>query len=359
MKSLFQKSKLFFFSIFLFSAISQFNAQSQPIISAFFGLDNSMPIQANFLCPGASGMDGMPVNFLYPIDPMTLSASDFEVLDSTGTIHIPLCAVLAPANESGENRTVLLIGDLGSAATNPPVEVRVVGDVFTMNTLTGESACSEVINLNGLSTTNVVPLAEGPSLFFAQRIEGTMNECSSANQTIQVAWNGGVTPHITGDIESDLYQYYIGYTDVSGVLVPHMPIAIADINDNDNFHQLCFSTTDTIVKISMLANTVEDPNQDPNLFCEIDVNYCSTLAISEGEFFFKEYKLYPNPFVSEIFIANLIGDEYYCICDIQGNTIMEGKCTDTLKLESLRPGMYHLTIYSSVKTQTHRLVRIS
>ena len=50
---------------------------------------------------------------------------------------------------------------------------------------------------------------------------------------------------------------------------------IADINDNDNFHQLCFSTSDEIVKISMAANTVEDPNQDPNLYSEIDVSSCT------------------------------------------------------------------------------------
>ena len=37
---------------------------------------------------------------------------------------------------------------------------------------------------------------------------------------------------------------------------------------NDNFHQLCFSTTEEIVKISMMTNTVEDPNHDPNLYSE-------------------------------------------------------------------------------------------
>jgi len=56
---------------------------------------------------------------------------------------------------------------------------------------------------------------------------------------------------------------------------PHEPISIADINDNDNFHQLCFSTSDEIVKISMAANTVEDPNHDPNLYSEIDVSSCT------------------------------------------------------------------------------------
>ena len=220
----------------------------------------------------------MPVNFKFPIDESSLSESDFEVLDSLGNIHNPICVFLAPANENGENRTVLLLGEFGTAVTNPPVEVRVVGDLFSTDALSGESACSEIINLNGITTTNVIPLDDGPSLFFAQRIDGNLNECNSGTQTIQVAWDGGITPYISSDAESDLFQYYIGYSDSSGVLIPHAPISIVDINDNDNFHQLCFSTSDEIIKISMIANTVEDPNEDPNLYSEIDVSFCASLT---------------------------------------------------------------------------------
>ena len=253
------------------------NAKSQDtLVSAFFGLDNGLP---SLLCNQlGSQLDGMPVNFKFPLDASSLSETDFEVLDGLGNIHIPICAFLAPANENGENRTVLLLGEFGTAVTNPPVEVRVVGDLFTTNTLSGESACSGIINLNGTTTTNIIPLNDGPSLFFAQRIDGNLNECNSGTQTIQVAWNGGITPYISGDTESDLFQYYIGFSDSSGVLIPHVPISIADINDNDNFHQLCFSTSDEIVKISMMANTVEDPNQDPNLYSEIDVSSCTLLT---------------------------------------------------------------------------------
>ena len=217
----------------------------------------------------------MPVNFKFPLDVSSLSETDFEVLDSLGNIHTPMCVSLAPANENGENRTVLLLGEFGTAVTNPPVEVRVVGDLYTTETFSGESVCSAIINLNGISTTNVIPLADGPSLFFSQRIDGNLNECNSGIQTIQVAWNGGVTPYISGDTESDLFQYYVGYSYCSGVLIPHVPISIADIDDNDNFHQLCFSTSDEIVKISMGANKVEDPNQDPNLYSEIEVSSCT------------------------------------------------------------------------------------
>ena len=254
---------------------SQGDIPQDTIVSAFFGLDNVLP---GLLCnqPG-SQLDGMPVNFKFPLDVSSLSETDFEVVDRLGNIHTPNCVSLAPANENGENRSVLLLGEFGTAVTNPPVEVRVIGDLFTTDTISGESACSEIINLNGITTTNVISLDDGPSLFFAQKIDGNLNECNSGTQTIQVAWNGGITPYISGDAESDLYQYYVGYSNSSGDLTPHIPISIADINDNDNFHQLCFSTSDEIVKISMMADTVEDPNQDPNLYSEIDVSSCTQI----------------------------------------------------------------------------------
>ena len=244
------------------------------LVSAFFGLDNALP--SLFLCNQQAGLlDGMPVNFKFPLDASSLSENDFEVIDSLGNIHTPICVSMAPADENGENRTVLLLGEFGTAVINPPVEVRVVGDLFTTDTLSGESVCSAIKNLNGITTTNVIPLADGPSLFFAQRINGNLNECNSGTQTVQVAWNGGITPFIGGDTESDLFQYYVGYSYCSGDLIPHVPISIVDINDNDNFHQLCFSTSDEIVKISMMANTVKDPNHDPNLYSEIDVSSCT------------------------------------------------------------------------------------
>ena len=333
------------------------NAKSQDtLVSAFFGLDNALP--SLLLCNQQVGLiDGMPVNFKFPIDESSLSETDFEVIDNLGNIHTPICVSLAPANENGENRTVLLLGEFGTAVTNPPVEVRVVGDLFTIDTLAGESACSAIMNLNGITTTNVIPLSDGPSLFFAQRIDGNLNECNSGIQTIQVAWDGGITPYISGDSESDLFQYYIGYSDSSGVLVPHVPISIADINDNDNFHQLCFSTSDKIVKISMMANTVEDPNQDPNLYCEINVSYCTTTTSIEGSLIEKEYKIYPNPFSDEIYIENLLGNEYFIIYDFLGRNVIEGKCLGTLKIHELNSGIYYLTILDNTNQTTFKLIK--
>jgi hypothetical protein len=55
------------------------------IVSAFFGLDNALP---GLFCnqPG-SLLDGMPVNFKFPLDVSSLSETDFEVLDRLGNIY--------------------------------------------------------------------------------------------------------------------------------------------------------------------------------------------------------------------------------------------------------------------------------
>lgn len=358
MNNLHIKIKMLFLALFALGSTHQAKSQdSAVLVSAFFGLDDAIPLLGSFLCPGALGMDGMPVNFKFAIDATSLSAADFEVVDSLGTIHIPMCAVLGPANEPGENRSVLLFGEFGTADTNPPVEVRVVGDLLTSNALSDESACSEIMNLKGITTKNVIRLAEGPSLFFAQKLDGNLTECSSGIQTIQAVWDGGITPYISDDTESDLFQYYIGYADSAGVLIPHVPISIADINDNDNFHQLCFATNYQIVKISMMANTVEDPNGDPNLYSEIEVSYCAPATSVEENYFEVGYKIYPNPFSDEIFIENLIGDEYFIVYDFLGRKIIEGKCMETIKMLETKSGIYYLNILNDDNRTTYKLIK--
>lgn len=353
------KSKVFISLLTILKLTTNVKSQdSTAIVSAFFGLDNSLPILANALCLGANGLDGMPVNFNYPIDASSLSETDFEVIDSLGNSNTPLCAVLAPANESGENRTVLLIGDFGTAGTNTPVRVNVIGELFTTNTLSNESSCSETINLNGSYTTNVVPLNNGPSLFFAQKIEGSINECGSGTQTIQVAWNGGITPYINGDAESDLFEYYTGYSDSSGVLIAHPPIAIADINDNDNYHQLCFDVNEEIVKISMLANTVEDPNQDPNLYSEIEVSYCETISSINQSDLADKSSIYPNPFVDVFYISNQTDNVQFVIQDCLGRIVKEGDYQGAIELPNAPAGVYYLTLSINTAKTTHRLTKL-
>ncbi len=336
------------------------------IVSAFFGLDNALPFQVNALCLGGMGMDGMPVNFRYNIDPSTIDVTDFEVIDSLGNTYTPICATLAPAGEAGESRTVLIIGEFGNDATNPPVEVRIVDELLTLGTDPEQSLCTEVIDLNGRYTRNVTPLLAPPSMFFAQILTGSLSECSGAAiQTVQVIWDGGVVPYINV-AEEDLYQYYTVYTDSAGALVAHTPIAIADINDNDNYHQLCVATADSIVKISIVANILEDPNGDPNDYSEVYVSYCKAAPDSVTEptptslaelADLAGLKVFPNPFDELLTIQGLSGDETLVIRNAMGQQVYQGSHVRSISTTNYPAGIYFLEVLSDDRREVVKLVK--
>ena len=119
-------------------------------------------------------------------------------------------------------------------------------------------------------------------MFFAQILKGKLAEQPlSANQVVQVAWEGGITPVDEDVAEEELFQFYKVYVDNNGKLNPLTPKSIADVNDNDNFHQLCVESNDPIVKVSMPANIVKDPNGDPNPETEVIIGYCDPRASKE------------------------------------------------------------------------------
>ncbi|MCD8534545.1 MAG: hypothetical protein LR011_07075 [Verrucomicrobia bacterium] len=235
------------------------------LVCAFFGLDNALPLRANALAMGAFGKDGMPLNFKDEMDPDTLDADDFLVIDGAGGQHVPIAATLRPADEAGENRTVLLIGEFGNNGSNPPVEIRIVGDLHTKAKNEHASAPSKARNLKNTSTRKIIPLREGPGMFFAQIIKGNLAEETEDNvQVVQVAWQGGITPTDPNIAEKDLFRFYTVYTSHDGELAPLTPKSISDINDGDNYHQLLVETQLPIVKVTMAAGVVKDPNGDPN-----------------------------------------------------------------------------------------------
>ncbi|MEL6317933.1 MAG: hypothetical protein AAFR16_09900, partial [Pseudomonadota bacterium] len=61
-------------------------AADDRLVSAFFGLDDALPLRAVRLCPRAPGKDGMPVIFSEEIDEATLDAADFRVTTAAGRV---------------------------------------------------------------------------------------------------------------------------------------------------------------------------------------------------------------------------------------------------------------------------------
>jgi hypothetical protein len=247
------------------------NRSSARLLSAFFGLDNSLPFGANRLCPGAFGKDGMPVVFSHTIDPATLQSEDFQIVTQSGAVSAPLCVTLRPATDPGEGRTVLLIGEFGDAPDNPPVSVRVVGDLFSDGV---------PINFRGVHT-DVIPLDAGPSLVLAEIVpesEWTRKTRGTAcpadvQQVVRVTWTGGVrlpNGNELGDVERELYRVTVERED--GTSEEIVPAALADLEDRDNNHLLCLNTTDRSVSVSFPAGHLVDPNRDLNPDTNIALN---------------------------------------------------------------------------------------
>jgi hypothetical protein len=244
---------------------------SQPLtlLSAYFGLDNNLPAQASLgLCRGAGGQDGMPVIFSQVINPDTLQAEDFAVMTESGSINTPICAILDPAIDPGELRTVLLVGELGDAETNPPVSVEVVGEILT----SGENPQSFV----GASVA-VTPLSAGPSLIIAEslllaqwRLDQPSGRrqgdgCPSAGtlQAVRATWAGGVSNSAgdeAGDAERALYRVTLRLPD--GTETEVTPFALADLGDGDNNHVLCLDVRGEPLSVYFPAGYLLDPNED-------------------------------------------------------------------------------------------------
>ena len=236
------------------------------LLSGFFGLDNGLGIGINRICPGASGQDGMPVVLSHTIDPETLQREDFRVLTRSGAESTPLCVTLAPARDPGELRTVLLTGELGDAANDPPVKVRVVGDLLSDGKTGGP------VNFRG-TETHVIPLDAGPTLVLAEvlpedewSMSGRGSACpASARQVVRATWAGGVrlpNGDDPSDAERALYRVTVERPDGSRDEIA--PAALAELGDNDNNHLLCLSTADPAVSVAFPAGHLVDPNRDLN-----------------------------------------------------------------------------------------------
>ncbi len=229
-------------------------------LSAFFGLDNDLPLGANVLCLGAWGKDGMPVVLSHTVDAETLQPEDFRVVTRSGAERTPTCATLRPAGDAGELRTVLLIGELGDAADDPPVRVLVVDDLFSDGVRGGP------VNFRG-TRTPVTPLDAGPFLVVAEVVtgEGRPDCPDGVQQVLRVTWAGGVRRpdgDAAGDAERALYRVTVQRADGSRDEI--VPTALADLGDRDNNHLLCLDTPAPAVSVSFPAGHLVDPNQDLN-----------------------------------------------------------------------------------------------
>lgn len=256
--------------------------QSADLLSAFFGLDNGLPrLASRAICRGAFGKDGMPVIFSTEIDHTTMQAGDFRVITASGAVGQMQCVTLLPATDGGELRTVLLVGEFGTAETDPPVSVEIVGHLH---------AIDGKLDFRGASI-DVTPLPPGPTLVMAEIADPTApdlglgqrrtdgDDCPSDGiaQAVRVVWAGGVVlanGDEPGDAERDLYRVTVRAAD--GTERDVTPDALADLGDGDNNHLLCLGTADTPISVAFPAGIFVDPNKDLNPETEVAVSASRT-----------------------------------------------------------------------------------
>lgn len=234
------------------------------IVSAFFGLDNRLPLLARYrVCEGAGNRDGMPVVLDRELDAATVEAGDFVVRTKAGKVGEMVCVTLMPAADEGERRTVLLVGEFGNAKEDPPVEVEVVGHVYSRD---GK------VDYQGAKQT-VTPLEAGPTMVWAERVTTSGSRpgrggwargsaCPAGTvQAVLVTWNGGVRrrdgDELTG-LERSLYEVVME----GGARVE--PFALGDLDDGDNHHLLCLREAGKPVQVMFPAGPLADPNKDAN-----------------------------------------------------------------------------------------------
>jgi hypothetical protein len=233
------------------------------IVSAFYGLDD-VPA-AGFLnadlCTddGLPRMriDGMPIVMSVLIDPASLDPSDFEVITESGVALTPLCATLDPANDDCEGRTILLVGDLGSANTDPPILVQIVDELLTLD---GRDVRLTAVPLG------VTPLVEGPTLVWVEQVNPAVVGAPPGTAiAVRATWDGGIRAADRTEVTpAEWGQYALTLRDENEQEQTVYPFDIGDLNDGDNNQLLFFTTSGKPLTLALPAGLVIDPNGDPN-----------------------------------------------------------------------------------------------
>jgi len=253
------------------------------LLSAFYGLEALPKRSGSTICDGAGGKNGMPIIFSQEIDVSTMQAGDFKVTRESGELGEITCFTLAPADDTGELRTGLLVGSYGGEQ-DPPVRVDVIGNLLSIS---GSS------NFKGTSI-EVTPLASGPTMVWAEIVPesewalgknatslpfGGGSGCpAGTKQVIRATWAGGVTKpggDEVDDLEREQYKVTLQIKDgqtKDGNSVEVIPFALGDLGDGDNNHQLCLDVTGTPASIFFPAGYMTDPGEDLNPDTNIQIH---------------------------------------------------------------------------------------
>ena len=172
----------------------------------------------------------------------------------------------------------MLIGGFGTAITDEPVLVEVVGEILTSAGVGDNPDAADANSLSFLGArVEVTPLAAGPSLIVSESVpenEWMLDRASGRRQgdgcpiavTIQivrVTWAGGISNADGDEVgEVERAQYRVNLQQSDGSTLTVTPFALADLGDGDNNHLLCLDTAGTPLSVFFPTGYLLDPNED-------------------------------------------------------------------------------------------------
>lgn len=202
--------------------------------------------------PVLEGKDALPVVFSAHVDPASLQADAFVVAFADGNRVIPDEAMLAPANEADENRTVLLVGEFANEQDEQaePTDVVVIGKLFTED---GDE-------LEGLSA-DVLPFDTAGRVVLAEHLLPHSDDvgavCPDASQVVRTYWIDGLREVQAEDaakieivLDDERVVRPIGFDDHD----------LDDQTAQDNVLDLCVGESSRARRVKMPAGLFTDPS---------------------------------------------------------------------------------------------------
>jgi len=218
------------------------------IVAARFSRDDSgTPARA----------DAIVLVFDRDVDAVSLTPTAFLVVEADGTRVMAEEAVLAPASEDDENRSVTLWGDFGDPEKNPPTDVIVIGPVYAED---GTPLVGSVAKLE--------PWKSGARVVAAETVAPGPARCPGALQVVRTYWSDeirGVEPADLARVELALgsgpARAPVGFDDYLGD---------GDAAD-DNVLDLCIDVDAPLVELRIAAATFVDAAGHPSAAVQLPV----------------------------------------------------------------------------------------
>lgn len=209
--------------------------------------------------PELDGKDGVLVVFDTELDAASLHARAFLVSRATQGPTRAEQAILAPASEDDENRSVLLVGELGEAtAGGEPTHVAIAGPVFA----------EDGRPLQGLGAT-ILPFAAASTVVATQLLSPAPGRCEGSAQVLRTYW----TDELRGVEAEDLSRVRVR---LHGGAV-HEPSRFDDHSSEhaeagqDNVLDLCVDDPAPIHGLTVEPGAFRDPAGHPSGAVELRV----------------------------------------------------------------------------------------